>query len=89
MLFRAEIRAVEKFLEAEDLDFLLGRVGDQAFVLGDHFFLDVVERIFFRGPLTLGLNEATADDTGHATPPKQRQAKSLLCARLCDKVVAR
>jgi len=34
----------------------------------------------------LGLNQATADDTGHATPPELTQAKSLLCARWCDKV---
>jgi len=33
----------------------------------------------------LGLNQATADETGHATPPEQTQAKSLLCARVCDK----
>src|SRR6266567_2330197 len=89
LLFGAEIRAVEKFLEAEDLNFLLGGVGNQTLVLGDHLFPDVSKRVIFRGPFTLGLNQATADDTGHATPPEQRQAKSLLCARWCDKVAAR
>src|SRR5258708_2279116 len=89
LLFGAEIRAVEKFLEAEDLNFLLGGVGNQALVLGDHLFPDVSKRVIFRGPFTLGLNQATEDDTGHATPPEQRQAKSLLCARWCDKVAAR
>src|SRR6266436_4619204 len=88
LLFGAKIRAVEKFLEAEDPHFLLGRVSDQVFVLGDHFFLDVSERILFRGPLTLGLNQTTANHAGHATPPELTQAKSLLCGRLRDKVSA-
>jgi len=37
----------------------------------------------------LSLNQTAANDTGHATPPEQTQAKSLLCARLPDKVAAR
>src|SRR5216683_561649 len=64
----------------------LGRIGDQVFVLGDHFLLDLGERELFRRPFTLRLNQAAADDTGHATPPGLTQAKSLLCARWCDKV---
>src|SRR5882724_11349122 len=68
------------------VNFLLGGIGDQALVFGDHLLLDVRERIFLRRPLTLRLNQATADVTGHATPPEQRQAKSLLSARGWDKV---
>src|SRR6267154_1297062 len=86
LLLGAKIGAVEKFLKAEDLHFLLGGIGDQALVFGDHLLLDVRERIFLRRPLTLRLNQAKADVTGHATPPEQRQAKSLLRARGWDKV---
>jgi len=57
------------------LHFFLAGVGDQALVLGDHFLLDVSERELFRRPLTLGLNQATANHAGHATPPEQTQAK--------------
>src|SRR5205814_3484593 len=78
-----------QLLEAENLHSHLGRAGNQAFVLGNHFFLDVRQRILFRGPFTLSLNQTAANDTGHATPPEQTQAKSLLCARLPDKVAAR
>src|SRR5207247_5578244 len=60
-------------------------VGDQALVLGNHFLLDVSERELLRRPLTLGLNQATANRAGHATPPEQTQAKSLLCAGVGDK----
>src|SRR6267143_2230574 len=88
LLLGAEVRAVEKLLQSEDLHLLLGRGGDQVFVLSDHFFLDVRQRILFRGPFTLSLNQATANDTGHATPPEQTQAKSLLRARLAHKVSA-
>src|SRR2546429_473289 len=79
---------VSKAGQSEDLDFFLGRIGNQALVLGDHFFLDVRQRILFRGPFTVGLNQAAANDTGHATPPEQTQAKSLLRARLAHKVSA-
>jgi len=88
LLFGTEIGAIEKFLQTEDLHFLLGGIGDQALVFGDHLLLDVRERIFLRRPLTLRLNQATADVMGHATPPEQRQAKSLLRAGLGDKVSA-
>ncbi len=71
LLFGAEVRAVEKLLQSEDLHFFPGGVGNQALVLGDHFLLDFGERELFRRPLTLGLNQATANDTGHATPPEQ------------------
>ena len=81
LLLGAKIRAVEKFLEAEDLHFLFGGIGDQVFVLGDNVLFDLGERELFRRPFTLGLNQAAADDTGHATPPELTQAKSLLCAR--------
>src|SRR6266481_1712749 len=88
LLFGAEIRAVEELLQSEDLHFFLCGIGDQALVLGDHFLSDFGERELFRRPLTLGLNQAAADDTGHATPPEQTQAKSLLRARLAHKVSA-
>src|SRR6266481_2684841 len=85
LLLGAEVRAIEKLLEAEDLHLFLGGIGNQALVLGDHFLLDIGERKLFRRPLTLGLNQATANRARHATPPGLTQAKSLLCARLCDK----
>jgi hypothetical protein len=77
LLLGAEVGTVEKFLEAEDLYFLFGGIGDEVLMLGDHLFLDVGERKLFRGPLTLGLNQATANRTSHATPPRGMQAKSL------------
>src|SRR6267378_1929669 len=53
----------------------------QALVLGDHFLFDLGERELFRRPLTLGLNQAAADDTGHATPPRANAGeKSTPCA---------
>src|SRR6266705_150474 len=88
LLFRAEVRAVEKLLKPQDLHFFLRGIGDQALVLGNHFFLDVRQRILFRRPLTLGLNQATTNHARHATPPEQSQAKSLLCARWRDKFSA-
>src|SRR6266699_4932794 len=88
LLFRAEVWAVEKLLEPQDLHFFLRGIGDQALVLGNHFFLDVRQRILFRRPLTLGLNQATTNRARHATPPEQSQAKSLLCARWRDKFSA-
>jgi hypothetical protein len=36
----------------------------------------------------LGLNQAAANDTGHATPPEERQAKSLLRVPARDKFPA-
>src|SRR6266705_620239 len=88
LLFRAEVRAVEQLLKPQDLHFFLRGIGNQALVLGNHFFLDVRQRILFRRPLTLGLNQATANRARHATPPEQSQAKSLLCARWRDKFSA-
>src|SRR6266849_1944781 len=85
LLLGAEVRAVEKLLQAEDLHFLLGRLGNQALVLDDHFFLDVGERVLFRGPLTLGLYQAAANHAGHATPPEQTQAESVLRGPSPDK----
>src|SRR5258706_1574774 len=65
LLLGAEVRTVEEFLEAEDLDLLLGGVGDQALVLGDHFFLDVTERHFLRGPFAVNLNQTATHIASH------------------------
>src|SRR5882762_8022016 len=75
LLFGAEVGAVEKLLQAEDLHLFLCGIGDQALVLGDHFLFDFGERELFRRPLTLGLNQAAANDTGHATPPGKRRRR--------------
>src|SRR5713101_6077249 len=88
LLLGAEIWTVEKLLQAEDLHFLLGRAGNQALVLGDHFLLDFGKRELFRGPLTLGLNQAAVNDTGHVTPPEQTQAESVLRGPSPDKFPA-
>ena len=81
LLLSAEVRAIEKLLETEDLHFFLGGVGDQALVLGDHFLLDVGERKLFRRPFTLRLNQATANRAGHGdTSQANAGEESTLCA---------
>src|SRR2546425_4434553 len=75
LLLGAKVRAIKNFLEAGGLPFLFGRVGDQVFVFGDHFFFDFGERKLFRRPFPLGLNQAPADETGHTPPPELTQAK--------------
>src|SRR5882762_7346225 len=82
LLFGAEVGAVEKLLQAEDPHLFLCGIGDQALVLGDHFLFDFGERELFRRPLTLGLNQAAANDTGHATPPGKRRRR-VYPAREC------
>ena len=46
LLLGTEIRAVEKFLEAQDLYFFLSRGGNETLVLGDHFLFYVGKQIF-------------------------------------------
>src|SRR6266478_3708925 len=77
LLFGAKVGAIEKFLEAEDLHFLLGSVGDQPFVLGDHFLFDVIELHLFRRPFTAHLKQAAAHIERHRHLQKS-VAKSLL-----------
>jgi len=52
------------------------------------FFLISASENFSEDHFTLRLNQAAADDTGHATPPELTQAKSLLCARWCRQGLA-
>src|SRR5207302_8375703 len=89
LLLSAEVRAIEKLLETEDLHFFLGGVGDQALVLGDHFLLDVGERKLFRRPFTSRLNQATAIRAGHGDTSQAKGGhKSTLCAasrQVCGK----
>ena len=40
LLLRAEVRAVEKFLQAEDLHLAFCRGGDELLMLGDHVLFD-------------------------------------------------
>src|SRR5207245_1515211 len=77
-LLGTKIRAVKKFLKAEDLYFFLSGGGNEAFVLGNHFLFYVEKRIFFRGPLTVSLNQAATNDTGHVTPPEKSREKVYL-----------
>src|SRR6266568_1234621 len=64
-LLGTKIRAVKKFLKAEDLYFFLSGGGNEAFVLGNHFLFYVGKRMFFRRPLTVSLNQAATNDAGH------------------------
>jgi hypothetical protein len=69
LLLGAKIGAVEKLLQAEDLDFFLGGGGDEVVMLGHHFLFDLSEGIFFGRPFTAGLDKAAADNTGHEYLP--------------------
>src|SRR5258708_22436527 len=75
LLLGAEIRTVEKFLQAENLHLALGGVANQTLVLGDHLFLDLSQRELFRRPFTARLNQATTDYTRHRAPPGKRWRK--------------
>ena len=46
LLFGAEVRSVEEFLQAENLDLAFCRGGNPLLMLGDHFFLDLPKREF-------------------------------------------
>src|SRR5580692_5492664 len=61
-LLRAEIGAVEKLLQAENLHFSFGGIGDELLVLGDHLFLDLLKGEFRGGPFTMRLNQAATHD---------------------------
>jgi len=69
ILLRAEVRPIEKFLQAEDLHALLRRGRDHLFVLRDHFFFDVRQRIFLRRPFASSLDNTTTHDPRHRMPP--------------------
>ena len=68
VLLGAEIRAVEKFLQAEDLRFLLRGLLDQLEVLVDHGLANLRQRTI-GGNGVAGLNQGAADIAGHGSPP--------------------
>src|SRR6185312_15600351 len=70
LLLGAEVRAVEKLLQAEDLHFSLCRRGDQTLVFADHFLFDLGQGEFGGRPFTARLNQAATDNARHLPPPE-------------------
>src|SRR5215469_9577707 len=65
ILLGAKVGTVEKFLQTEDLNILFRCRRDEFFVLGNHFFFDIGERIFLRRPFASGLDNTATDDPRH------------------------
>src|ERR1035438_8336039 len=72
VLLGAEIRAVEKFLQAEDLHFFFGGLLDQLEVLVDHRLLDLRQRTVGAAGVAR-LNQTTAHIAGHGGTSERGQ----------------
>jgi len=64
ILLGTEIRAVENFLQAQDLNLLFGGLLDQLQVLVNHGLLDLFQRVAGAKHVG-GLNQSAADVTRH------------------------
>src|SRR5580704_13060800 len=69
LLLSAKVGAVEKLLEAKNLSLLLGGSFDQFLRLFQHLLADVLDGVFLGRPLAVSLNESTAHQPSHQTPP--------------------
>src|SRR5215468_5214000 len=76
-LLGAKIRAVKKFLKAEDFYFFLGSRGNQVLMFRNHFLFYVGKQIFFWRSFTVSLDQAAANHAGHGIPLEKKQGKSL------------
>src|SRR5215813_4353888 len=74
VLLSAEIRTVKKFLKTQDLHLLLRSLLDQLQVLVDHRLLDLGKAVI-GAKWIVGLDEATADSSGHSLPRIQNYRK--------------
>ena len=70
ILFGTKIRTVKKLLQAKNFHFFLGRLLDQLQVLLDHGVLDFSQRPAGAERIA-GLNESTANRSGHNKPPNE------------------
>ena len=81
ILLRAEVRAVEKFLQAQDLRFLSRRLFDQLEVLVDHRLSDLGKRAIGAERIA-GLNQGTAHNSRHETGPPRNETIAENCGGL-------